>query len=111
MNIIQILCIDFAIFTLGFFGVMFFKKISSFFTAIQFIIIASAINFISFAQFIYETPINGIIFTILSITVIFIFQFILIFYIYSNLTEHKKGVFEMQNAIFDFSLNEWLKED
>lgn len=110
MNLTFIFYISFALFIIGLFGVLFFKNITAAIISIQFIIVSSMINFLSFSQILYETATAVLAFVLLSIFLIIIFQFAIIVYLYSNLNEPKLGTTEFENNLFFFSLDEWLGE-
>lgn len=76
----------------------------------QFIAVSSVINFLSFSQILYENSVPILSFVIISMFLILIFQFVIIFYLYSSLNYIKTAKVEFENNLFYFTMEEWLGE-
>ncbi len=76
----------------------------------MFITASAVINFLSFSQILYENSAPALSFVIISVFLILIFQFTIIFYLYSNLNNPETGRFEFENNLFYFKIEEWLGE-
>jgi len=110
LNLAFIFYISFVLFIIGLFGAAYFKNIAAIIIAVQFIIVSAIINFLSFAQVLYENSASLLSFVIISVFLIFIFQFVIIFYLYSNLSNPGIGKIEFENNLFYFNIEEWLGE-
>lgn len=110
MNLVFIFYAGFALFIIGLFGVLFFKSITSQIISLQFIIVSSLINFLSFSQILYESPTSILAFVLLSVFLIIIFQFSIIAYLYSGLNEPKLSLTGFEHGLFYFGIAEWLGE-
>ncbi|MCE5329409.1 hypothetical protein LLG07_03620 [bacterium] len=110
MNLAFIFYISFALFVIGLFGAVYFKSITAIIISVQFIAVSAVINFLSFSQILYENSASLLSFVIISVFLILIFQFVIIFYLYSNLNNPKIGKVEFENNLFYFNREEWLGE-
>jgi NADH:ubiquinone oxidoreductase subunit K len=110
LNLVFIFYTGFTLFIIGLFGVLFFKSITSQIISLQFIIVSSLVNFLSFSQILYESPTSILAFVLLSVFLIIIFQFSIIVYLYSGLNEPKLNRTEFEHSLFYFGIAEWLGE-
>ncbi|MHB1346804.1 MAG: hypothetical protein ACYCXK_04860 [Candidatus Humimicrobiaceae bacterium] len=110
MNLVFIFYASLALFIVGLFGSLFFKSITSQLISFQFIIASSMINFLSFSQILFESQISILVFVLLSVFLIIIFQFCIILYLYSSLNEPKLKLAEPDCSLFHFGIPEWLGE-
>ncbi len=101
---------SFALFIIGLFGSLFFRNITSQLISFQFIMVSSLVNFLSFSQILYESPTSILVFVLLSVFLIIIFQFCIILYLYSSLNEPKLRMTEFDYGLFYFEIAEWLGE-
>jgi NADH:ubiquinone oxidoreductase subunit K len=108
LNLVFIFYAGFALFITGLFGVMHFKSRTLQLISVQLIIVSSIVNFLSFSQILYESPTSIIVFVLISVFLIIIFQFCIVFYVYSGLNEKKSRINESGNGLFYFGLEEWL---
>ena len=99
-----------ALFIVGLFSSLFFKSITSQLISFQFIIVSSMINFLSFSQILYKSPATILVFVLISVFLIIIFQFCIILYLYSSLNESKLKLAESDCSLFYFGIPEWLGE-
>jgi len=93
-------------FVLGLFGALYSKDIVSIFISLQFIIMSSGINFISFSQTVYQAPLRGMLFVFLAFITIYLFLFALLFYIYINIAH-----FDSESLLKDFMVYKIDKKD
>jgi len=110
LNLVFIFYAGFSLFIIGLSGVLFFKSITSQIIALQFIIVSSLVNFLSFSQILYESPTSIIAFVLISVFLIIIFQFIIILYLYSGLNEPQSSTTKLEHGLFYFGIAEWLGE-
>ena len=101
---------SFTLFIIGLFGSLFFKSITAQIISVQFIMVSSLVNFLSFSQILYESPTSILAFVLLSVFLIIIFQFSIILYLYSGLNEPKLRMTQLDYGLFYFGIAEWLGE-
>lgn len=110
MNLVFIFYASFALFIIGLFGALFFKSTTAQIISFQFITVSSLVNFLSFSQILYESPTSILVFVLLSVFLIIIFQFCIILYLCSGLNEPKLKITELEYGLFYFGVAEWLGE-
>jgi NADH:ubiquinone oxidoreductase subunit K len=110
LNLVFIFYASFALFIIGLFGTLFFKSMTSQIISVQFIMVSSLVNFLSFSQILYESPTSIFAFVLLSVFLIIIFQFFIIVYLYSGLNEPKLNLTELEYGLFYFGIADWLGE-
>jgi len=108
MNITYIYYLSSLLFLIGVIGALLFKTFSRILISLQFIILASIINFLSFSQALYESPAWAILFVLFSALLLFLFESAIIFYFYLNMSEDKFGKFDLSENLYYFNIKDWL---
>jgi len=77
----------------------------------QFIFTAAIINFLGFSQILYGTSVWAVTFMFIAVIVIFLFQYMVIFYLKSNIYQYKTDKLDFSSSMYYFKINEWLGDD
>jgi len=110
-----VFCFSFLLFLLGLFGVLYRVDIVSILISLQFIVISSMVNFLSFSYFLYQDATWAIVFIFLGIIPLYLLMFCMVFYSYSsfnNLSSNPDNISVVNNfRLFELSKSDWWGED
>jgi NADH:ubiquinone oxidoreductase subunit K len=109
MNITYIYYLSSLLFLIGVIGALFFETFSRILISLQFIMLASIINFLSFSQTLYENPVWAVLFVLFSTLLLFLFESAIVFYFYLNVSEAKFGKFDLNKNLYYFNIKDWLE--
>jgi NADH:ubiquinone oxidoreductase subunit K len=111
MDITFIFLSSLTLFLIGVFSSLFFKNISRIIISLQLIFTAAIINFLGFSQILYGTSIWAVTFMLISVITIFLFQYMIIFYLKSNIYQYKTDKLDFSSGLYNFKINDWLGDD
>jgi len=110
-----VFCFSFLLFLLGLFGVLYRGDIVSLLISLQFIIISSMVNFLSFSYFLYQDTTWAVVFIFLGMVPLYLLVFCMVFYSYSsfnNLSSNLGNISIVNNfRLFELSKSDWWGED
>lgn len=111
MNITFIFLSSSILFLIGVFASLFFKNISRIIISLQLVFTAAIINFLGFSQILYGTSIWAVTFMLIAVITIFLFQYMIIFYLKSNIYQYKTDKLDFSSGLYNFKINDWLGDD
>ncbi|MDD3520636.1 MAG: hypothetical protein PHU65_05285 [Actinomycetota bacterium] len=111
MNITFIFFSSSLLFLIGVFASLFFKNISRIIVSLQFILTAAIINFLGFSQILYGTSVWAVTFVFIAVITIFLFQYVIIFYLKSNMYQYKTDKLDFSTNLYYFKIKEWLGDE
>ncbi|MCE5328944.1 hypothetical protein LLG07_01205 [bacterium] len=110
MNITFIFLASSLLFLIGVFGSLFFGSVTKIIISLQCILTAAVINFLGFAQILYGTSVWAVTFVLISVILIFLFQFMIVFYLNSNTYQYQSDGFDFSSGLYYFGIKDWLGE-
>lgn len=111
MNITFIFFSSTLLFLIGVFASLFFKNVSGIIISLQLIFTAAIINFLGFSQILYGTSVWAVTFILIAVITIFLFQFVIIFYLKSNIYQYKTDKLDFSSSLYYFKINDWLGDE
>lgn len=99
------------LFLIGVFAALFFNEISKILISLQFILTAAVINFLGFSQILYGTSVWAVTFVFIAVAVIFLFQYVIVFYLKANIYHYKTDKLNYSSSLYYFKTSDWLGDE